>query len=166
MYCYADKQCPHTLKDKLSYFLVPLLILSLAFSSFAVAQKQAVSLDVTQYPELIYKTQRIPITRDLFNSDSNLVANRSEDKDISTFNKGSYGPLICNEWSQKIKYLGVFKAKGETWILVQNSKLLIDKVRKGDSITHSELVITAISENSFIASVGDSSECSFQKINY
>ena len=163
---YTEIKCIYAFKNIKLYLGVSLFILLLACPSYAFVQKQNSGLDMTQYPELIYKTEKISITRNLFSFETNSNFN-FYGKEISTLNDQSiYGQVTCDEWSKKIKYLGTFKAKAETWVLVQNSKLIIDKVKKGEPISDSELVIFDIAENNFTATKEGMTACSFQKVSY
>lgn len=155
----------YALKNIKFYVFFPLFVLPLACASSAFAQKQNSGLDVSEYPELIYIIEKIPITRNLFAFEQ--ASNFTEKEQISSIdNQDTYGDMFCNEWIKKIKYLGTFKTKAETWVLVQNSKLMIDKVKKGESIAHSKLMIFSISENSFSTTREGMSACSFQKVSY
>jgi len=163
---YTEIKYIYPFKNIKLYFGVSLFILLLACSSYAFVQKQNSDLDMTQYPELIYKTEKISITRNLFSFETNSNFN-FYGKEISTLNDQSiYEQVTCDEWSKKIKYLGTFKAKAETWVLVQNSKLIIDKVKKGEPISDSELIIFDIAESNFTTTKEGMTACSFQKVSY
>lgn len=163
---FINIKCIYAFKKIKLYFLVSLFFLPLACSSYAFVQKQNSGLDMNQYPELIYKTEKMSITRNLFSFETNSKFN-FYDKEISTLNNQSiYGQVTCDEWSKKIKYLGTFKSKAETWVLIQNSKLMIDKAKKGESISDSELIIFDIAENSFTTTKEGIPACSFQKVSY
>jgi hypothetical protein len=169
---YTEIKCIYPFNNIKFYFGVSLFILLLACSSYAFVQKQNSDLDMTLYPELIYKTEKMSITRNLFSFETNSNSNSNSNfnfygKEISTLNDQSiHGQVTCDEWSKKIKYLGTFKAKAETWVLVQNSKLIIDKVKKGEPISDSELIIFDITENNFTTTKEGMTACSFKKVSY
>ena len=173
----------YALRDITLYVFASLFILSLACSSCAYAQKQNNGLDVNKYPELIYIIEKIPTTRNLFAFEQS--SNATEKEQIPNIdNQDTYREMFCDKWIKKIKYLGTFKIKtktrtrtrtktkiqaqnkAETWVLLQSSKSMINKVKKGESISHSKLIIFDISENSFSTTKEGMSACSFQKVSY
>jgi len=159
------------IKKRIFIFLaiacIYLLIVNMAF-----AQKILVNLDAKQYPNLVYASNEINVSRDLFNvgiikNTQTLVPVESNIPAINELEHNlSNNQQQCHKWSKTLVYLGTFSGAGGDAAIIQNSQFKTVKVKVGEFIAEQQLTLQKITKTKLVTANTDSSICWLKRLTY